>query len=217
MASHWVGFTFPWNRITSIKLTRLYGKNNSQRADRIEVKKKGFADKWIHGNWEENPTGIILLPGSFSGRMSSPRPHRGPLNKKNAETIRIMLNHTHTHTHTKESKLQTNLPSKRMSFATFIRDVATVFRAPLVSTKASCAAWLKRNKYSWMCNYFAWQLRRYKLMINSFNLKQNGKINKQKLDQRELRDSPKLQTYFLLWQMASLSHLLQQQQFSHQT
>jgi hypothetical protein len=28
-------------------------------------------------------TGIILLPGSFSGRMSSPRPQRGPLYKRN--------------------------------------------------------------------------------------------------------------------------------------
>lgn len=30
---------------------------------------------------EKDFTGMILLPGSFSGRMSSPRPHRGPLNK----------------------------------------------------------------------------------------------------------------------------------------
>lgn len=33
------------------------------------------------------------------------------------------------------------LPKKRMSFAIFIREVAIVLRAPLVSTKASCAAW----------------------------------------------------------------------------
>lgn len=46
------------------------------------------------------------------------------------------------------SKQQTNLPNKRMSFAIFIREVATVFRAPLVSTKASCAAWWKQITYS---------------------------------------------------------------------
>lgn len=33
------------------------------------------------------------------------------------------------------------LPKKRMSFAIFIREVATVFSEPLDSTKASCAAY----------------------------------------------------------------------------
>lgn len=35
------------------------------------------------------------------------------------------------------------LPSKRMSFAIFISEAEIVLRAPLVSTKASCAAWKK--------------------------------------------------------------------------
>ena len=35
-----------------------------------------------------------------------------------------------------------DLPSKRMSFAIFIRDAEIVFTAPLLSTKASCAAYL---------------------------------------------------------------------------
>jgi hypothetical protein len=61
--------------------------------------------------------GIMLLPGSFSGRISSPSPHRGPL------------------------------PNKRMSFAIFIRDAEIVFTAPLLSTKASCAAYsIERRK-----------------------------------------------------------------------
>ena len=35
-------------------------------------------------------TGIILLPGSFSGRMSSPRPQRGPLdNETNVKTSKV--------------------------------------------------------------------------------------------------------------------------------
>lgn len=54
--------------------------------------------------------GMILLPGSFSGKISSPRPERGPD------------------------------PRKRMSFAIFIRLQAVVFMAPLSSTKASWAA-----------------------------------------------------------------------------
>mmetsp|Transcript_29780 Transcript_29780/g.74961 ORF Transcript_29780/g.74961 Transcript_29780/m.74961 type:complete len:277 (+) Transcript_29780:144-974(+) len=54
--------------------------------------------------------GMMLLPGSFSGSDSSPRPQRGPL------------------------------PRNRTSLATFISDVAIVFSAPLASTMASCAA-----------------------------------------------------------------------------
>lgn len=54
--------------------------------------------------------GMILLPGSFSGKISSPRPERGPE------------------------------PRKRISFAIFIRLQAVVFMAPLSSTKASWAA-----------------------------------------------------------------------------
>lgn len=53
---------------------------------------------------------MILLPGSFSGKISSPRPERGPE------------------------------PRKRISFAIFIRLQAEVFMAPLSSTKASWAA-----------------------------------------------------------------------------
>lgn len=34
-----------------------------------------------------NFTGIILLPGSFSGRISSPKPQRGPLYKQNSVSI----------------------------------------------------------------------------------------------------------------------------------
>eukprot|EP01018_Ginkgo_biloba_P021777 Gb_21506 [translate_table: standard] len=52
----------------------------------------------------------MLLPGSFSGSINSPSPQRGPL------------------------------PSRRISFAIFIKETETVFKAPLVSTKASCAA-----------------------------------------------------------------------------
>ena len=54
--------------------------------------------------------GMIELPGSFSGRISSPRPLRGPE------------------------------PSQRMSLAIFIRLAASVASAPLVNTSASCAA-----------------------------------------------------------------------------
>lgn len=54
--------------------------------------------------------GMILLPGSFSGRLSSPSPQRGP-----------------------EAR-------KRMSLAIFIRLTATVFKAPDTSTMASWAA-----------------------------------------------------------------------------
>lgn len=34
------------------------------------------------GMGDDELTGMILLPGSFSGRMSSPRPQRGPLEKR---------------------------------------------------------------------------------------------------------------------------------------
>lgn len=54
--------------------------------------------------------GMILLPGSFSGKASSPNPHRGPE------------------------------PRYRISLAIFINETATVFKAPCASTKASCAA-----------------------------------------------------------------------------
>lgn len=36
-------------------------------------------------------TGMILLPGSFSGRVSSPRPHRGPLQEEKNEQNRFVL------------------------------------------------------------------------------------------------------------------------------
>ena len=54
--------------------------------------------------------GMMLLPGSFSGRDNSPRPHRGPE------------------------------PRKRISLAIFIRLQAITFRAPCNSTIASWAA-----------------------------------------------------------------------------
>lgn len=44
------------------------------RATMSKGKKRGF-------------TGIILLPGSFSGRMSSPRPHLGPLHKQKCKNL----------------------------------------------------------------------------------------------------------------------------------
>jgi hypothetical protein len=44
-------------------------------------------------------------------------------------------------TKTRQEDWSIDLPSKRMSFATFIRDAETVFTAPLLSTKASCAAY----------------------------------------------------------------------------
>uniref|UniRef100_A0A7C8ZIU3 Uncharacterized protein n=1 Tax=Opuntia streptacantha TaxID=393608 RepID=A0A7C8ZIU3_OPUST len=62
------------------------------------------------GSKHKDFTGMILLPGSFSGRISSPRPHRGPL------------------------------PKNLMSLAILKSEAATVLRAPLVSTNASCAA-----------------------------------------------------------------------------
>lgn len=52
----------------------------------------------------------MLLPGSFSGKINSPRPDLGPD------------------------------PRKRISLAIFIRLQATVFKAPLNSTRASWAA-----------------------------------------------------------------------------
>ena len=54
--------------------------------------------------------GIIELPGSFAGSMSSPMLHRGPD------------------------------PSHRISLAIFISEQASVFMTPLASTIASCAA-----------------------------------------------------------------------------
>merc|ERR1712048_1282338 len=54
--------------------------------------------------------GIIDDPGSFSGRLSSPSPHRGPD------------------------------PSKRISFAILLRETAVTLQAPESSTSASCAA-----------------------------------------------------------------------------
>ena len=52
----------------------------------------------------------MLLPGSFSGSISSPKPQRGPE------------------------------PKNRMSFAIFIKDTAMTFEAPWTSTSASWAA-----------------------------------------------------------------------------
>ena len=54
--------------------------------------------------------GMILLPGSFSGRSNSPSPLRGPE------------------------------PRKRMSFAIFIKLAAATLSEPLISTRASLAA-----------------------------------------------------------------------------
>lgn len=54
--------------------------------------------------------GMIELPGSFSGRLSSPSPHRGPD------------------------------PRYRMSLAIFMKEQARTLRAPEASTIASCAA-----------------------------------------------------------------------------
>ena len=54
--------------------------------------------------------GMIDDPGSFSGRISSPSPARGPD------------------------------ASQRMSLAIFMSDTASVLSAPLANTSASCAA-----------------------------------------------------------------------------
>ena len=54
--------------------------------------------------------GMMLLPGSFSGRRSSPSPHRGPE------------------------------PRYRISFAIFMNEHAITFNAPCASTSASWAA-----------------------------------------------------------------------------
>src|ERR1700747_2939338 len=53
--------------------------------------------------------GMILEPGSFSGRVSSPKPQRGPE------------------------------ASQRMSLAIFMSEAARVLRAPLAKTISSCA------------------------------------------------------------------------------
>lgn len=96
---------------------------------------------------------MILLPGSFSGRMSSPRPQRGPLYKKR-KTLQPKAINQEKHIflrclkiankknyqrskHTKKNAQSTYLPKKRISFPIFIRETATVFKAPLVSTNAS--------------------------------------------------------------------------------
>ena len=57
-----------------------------------------------------NIPGMMLLPGSFSGKLSSPSPHLGPD------------------------------PRNRMSLAIFITLAATTFRAPCTSTNESWAA-----------------------------------------------------------------------------
>ena len=59
---------------------------------------------------EQTFPGIMELPGSFSGKLSSPNPHLGPE------------------------------PRSLISLAIFMREHATVFKAPLTSTNASWAA-----------------------------------------------------------------------------
>ncbi len=78
-------------------------------------------DTWLPMTWAQTMVmashwvgltlpGIMDDPGSFSGRIISPMPHRGPE------------------------------PRRRMSLAIFIIDVAMVFKTPDTSTIASCAA-----------------------------------------------------------------------------
>lgn len=70
----------------------------------------GLALSWIYlKSLHKNATfpGMIEEPGSFSGNDISPRPDLGPL------------------------------PSKRISFAIFINDTASVFRIPETSTRVS--------------------------------------------------------------------------------
>ena len=47
---------------------------------------------------------------------------------------------------TRREDWSNDLPSKRMSFAIFIRDAEIVFTEPLLSTKASCAAYYGKKK-----------------------------------------------------------------------
>ena len=70
------------------------------------------AQTWVRASHWVGLTlpGMIDEPGSFSGRISSPSPQRGPE------------------------------PSSRMSFAILNSDAATVFSEPEISTMASCAA-----------------------------------------------------------------------------
>jgi hypothetical protein len=89
-------------------------------------------------------TGIMLLPGSFSGRISSPSPQRGPLIL--LEILRVCPKILEKLCYKNILFWNTDLPSKRMSFAIFIRDADIVFTAPLLSTKASCAAYLRKKK-----------------------------------------------------------------------
>lgn len=97
----------------------------------------------ISGMWK-HITGIILLPGSFSGSMSSPRPQRGPLCKRKDVRTTQQMQTTKSIGETILDLIY--LPKKRMSFAIFMREAAIVFREPLVSTKASCAAY-QHNKH----------------------------------------------------------------------
>ena len=83
---------------------------------------------------------MIDDPGSLAGNRISPIPHLGP------EPRVGKLHEVGNISDDKKSQklLLMNsvsvVPSNRMSFAIFIKDTATVFRAPLVSTIASCAA-----------------------------------------------------------------------------
>ena len=105
-------------------MSTIYGKEHNLT--------RNYNPRWVL-------TGMILLPGSFSGKISSPRPHRGPLKKENVGTSQYNARPYFY----RWNKQHRYLPNSRMSFAIFIRETDMVFRAPLVSTKASCAACYK--------------------------------------------------------------------------
>ena len=103
-----MSFRAPTRNLLTYLLTYLLTKK-SQNNLRGPLEQTLLQRDAHHQHMKTQP-GMMLLPGSFSGRKSSPRPLRGPE------------------------------PRRRRSLAIFIRLHATVLRAPLTCTRASLHA-----------------------------------------------------------------------------
>lgn len=79
--------------------------------------------------------GMIEEPGSFSGKESSPRPHRGP-EAKNLMSLAICKEYVITVTFCTEQQQSCRI----RIYSTFIMEQAITFKAPDISTMASWEA-----------------------------------------------------------------------------
>lgn len=77
---------------------------------------------------------MIEEPGSFSGSESSPKPQRGPEPK---QRVCVYIGYRNVPCYNIITYIFITLPRRRMSFAIFIKETATVLRAPLTSTIVS--------------------------------------------------------------------------------